>query len=58
MGGSSDGSQAANESNDLLKQQIADQKKEEQEKLHSMYSDELVSLKSSGVATYQSGGST
>jgi hypothetical protein len=50
MGG---GGGDAQKSNDLLQKQIDEQNLERTQKLHSLYSDELVSLKSQGVPTYQ-----
>ena len=50
--GSSGGNDAADESNDLIKQQIASQDAERKAKLKGLYDDELVSLKSQGLTQF------
>lgn len=48
-GGNND---AADESNDLIRKQIADQEAERKAKIKGLYDDELVSLKSQGLAQF------
>ena len=50
--GSGGGGGAADKSNQLLQEQIDQQKAEEARKLKSLYGDELVSLKSGGKMVY------
>jgi len=56
MGFGGGGSNAANQSNALMRKQISDQEAEKKRQIQGMYSDELVSLQSQGMMQFEKPG--